>query len=219
MAAARGEEGGLELAELSLRDNNDNDKHNDIDGDDDDCNLEDYNDNDDVLEGDGRGDGRDGRGDRAPLLTADGNANSNANSRAERKAGRARRREVEMSFLRRRLRLLWKTLCGLLCLGTAISATATVIATVELCRHLGRTFFALPLAFHFLLDALAALAPLLAARRDAEGEPPPPVPTTQVEFQRRLRSGRPLLQAARRYGGGCECACEDGAACRYSISR
>lgn len=40
-----------------------------------------------------------------------------------------------------------------------------------------------------------------------------------MEFQRRLRSGRPLFQAARRYGGGCECACEDGAACRYHVSR
>ena len=61
---------------------------------DDDCNLEDYNDNDDELEGDGRGDERGSRGDRAPLLTADGNANSDANFRAERKAGRARRRWV-----------------------------------------------------------------------------------------------------------------------------
>lgn len=41
----------------------------------------------------------------------------------------------------------------------------------------------------------------------------------QVEFQRRLRSGRPLLQAAQRYGGGCECVFEDGAGCRYQVSR
>lgn len=71
------------------RDDNDNNNGN---VDDEDCNLEEYNDNEDDVEGDGRGDERDGGGDRAPLLTADGNANSDTNSRAERKAGRARKR-------------------------------------------------------------------------------------------------------------------------------
>ena len=89
-------------------------------------------------------------------------------------------REAESTALRRRLRLLWKTLCGLLCLGTTVSTIVTVVAAVELRRHLGRSFFALPLSVHLLLDALMALTPLLAARADGEGEPPPPVPTSQV---------------------------------------
>lgn len=89
-------------------------------------------------------------------------------------------REAESTALRRRLRLLWKTLCGLLCLGTAVSTVVTVVAAVELRRHLGRSFFSLPLSVHLLLDALVALAPLLAARVDGQGEPPPLVPTSQV---------------------------------------
>lgn len=89
-------------------------------------------------------------------------------------------REAESTTLRRHLRLLWKALCGLLCLGTAVSAAVTVVAAVELRRHLGRSFLSLPLSVHLLLDALLALAPLLAAEGDGEGEPPPPVPTSQV---------------------------------------
>lgn len=90
------------------------------------------------------------------------------------------KREAESTTLRRRLRLLWKTLCGLLCLGTAVSAVVTLVAAIELRRHLGRSFFALPLSVHLLLDSLLALSPLLAARGDGEGKPPPPIPTSQV---------------------------------------
>lgn len=89
-------------------------------------------------------------------------------------------REAEVTHLRRRLRLLWKTFCGLLCLGTVISTVATVLATIELRRHLGRWYFALPLAVHLVFDAIAALVPLLAAKGDGESEPPPRVPTSQV---------------------------------------
>lgn len=89
-------------------------------------------------------------------------------------------RDEECSFLRRRLRLLWKTLCGLLCLGTVTSTVATILAAIELRRHLGRFFFVLPLALHLLLDTLAGFAPLLAAKGDGEGRPPPQVPTSQV---------------------------------------
>lgn len=71
-------------------------------------------------------------------------------------------------------------MCGLLCLGTAVSAAVTLVAAIELRRHLGRSFFALPLSVHLLLDALLALTPLLVARGDGEGEPPPPIPTSQV---------------------------------------
>eukprot|EP00752_Nemacystus_decipiens_P014344 g12761.t1 len=183
MAVTREEDEGVELADLSLNDGGSGDERED-----------------------GRGDGPRGE-DRAPLLSSDGN------SRAERRARRARKREAEATALRRRLRLLWKTLCGLLCLGTTVSTAVTVLAAIELRRHLGRSFFALPLSVHLLLDALMALTPLLAARADGEGEPPPPVPTSQVEFQRQLRAGRTIAQARRRpedddddpCGGGCFC--------------
>ncbi|CAM9371971.1 unnamed protein product [Pylaiella littoralis] len=175
MATARGDEEGIELAELSL-----NDDARGFDG-------------EEEGPGDGDGDGQGGEGgDRAPLLAADGDV------RAERRARRARKREAESTTLRRRLRLLWKTLCGLLCLGTAVSTAVTLVAAIELRRHLGRSFFALPLSVHLLLDALLALTPLLAARGDGEGDPPPPIPTSQVEFQRQLRAGLTIAQARRR---------------------
>ena len=106
------------------------------------------------------------------------------------------RREGEASRLRRQLRLLWKTLCVLLLVGVLISAFATLLATVELRRHLGRMFFALPLMLHLLLDAIAALAPLLAAENDGQGEPPPPRPTSQV----RRVYGRGADERAIRFG-------------------
>ncbi|CAB1117427.1 unnamed protein product [Ectocarpus sp. CCAP 1310/34] len=158
--------------------------------------------------------GGEGEEDQAPLLAADDDV------RAKRRARRARKRETQSTLLRRHLRLLWKTLCGLLCLGTAVSAAVTLVAAIELRRHLGRSFFALPLAVHLLLDALLALIPLLVARGDGEGEPPPPVPTSQVEFQRQLRAGRTIAQARRRPEEDDE-ACGGGAACcfRLGLSR
>eukprot|EP00903_Cladosiphon_okamuranus_P006432 g6293.t1 len=186
MVITREEDEGVELADLSLNDGGSGDEGGERLG----------------------GEERPGEeGDRAPLLASDGNA------RAARRARRARKREAESTALRRRLRLLWKTLCGLLCLGTAVSTAVTLVAAIELRRHLGRSFFALPLSVHLLLDALMALTPLLAARSDGEGEPPPPVPTSQVEFQRQLRAGRTIAQARRRpqdddddpCGGVCFC--------------
>ncbi|CAM9145677.1 unnamed protein product, partial [Scytosiphon promiscuus] len=188
MMMGREEDEGVELAELSLHDDGHDGQRRD-------------------GEGEGEGEG----GDQAPLLADDGDV------RAERRARRARKREAESTALRRRLRLLWKTMCGLLCVGTAISTAVTLVVAVELRRHLGRSFFALPLSAHLLLDALIALIPLLVARGDGEGEPPPPVPTSQVEFQRQLRAGRTIAQARRRPedeeddlccrdgGGGCGC--------------
>lgn len=107
----------------------------------------------------------------------------------------ALRRALKASRLRRRLRLLWKTLVALLALGTVLSAVLSILATVELTRHLGRLLFAMPLAVHMLLDSVVALMPLLCARSDGESVPPPPKPRTQVEFQRQLRAGQPLYRA------------------------
>ncbi|CAM9832707.1 unnamed protein product, partial [Ectocarpus sp. 13 AM-2016] len=192
MAITVDDEEGVELAELSLNDDGQSDGGEER-----------------RREG-----GGEGEEDQAPLLAADDDV------RAKRRARRARKRETQSTLLRRHLRLLWKTLCGLLCLGTAVSAAVTLVAAIELRRHLGRSFFALPLAVHLLLDALLALIPLLVARGDGEGEPPPPVPTSQVEFQRQLRAGRTIAQARRRPEEDDE-ACGGGAACcfRLGLSR
>ncbi|CBJ27425.1 conserved unknown protein [Ectocarpus siliculosus] len=192
MAITVDDEEGVELAELSLND----------DG---------HSDGGEERRGEGGGEGEE---DQAPLLAADDDV------RAKRRARRARKRETQSALLRRHLRLLWKTLCGLLCLGAVVSAAVTLVAAIELRRHLGRSFFALPLAVHLLLDALLALIPLLVARGDGEGEPPPPGPTSQVEFQRQLRAGRTIAQARRRPEEDDE-ACGGGGACcfRLGLSR
>ncbi|CAN0171269.1 unnamed protein product, partial [Discosporangium mesarthrocarpum] len=121
--------------------------------------------------------------DGVPLL-------AEGDRRAQRNRG-TKRRTSRVPRLRRRSRLLWKTLCLCMSLGAALSLAWTLVACAEILRHLGRLFLALPLAAHVVADALASLAALLA------GEPPPPVlrPTNQVEFQRTLRSGEAVLTA------------------------